>query len=379
MYCKNCGKEVKDGVKFCTHCGAKINVEPAASKETVSLKSEEPDVNPKQEEAKDKSKSMAPFIVIAAIIIAGIVFYFAGGKNLLTNRGSNNQASQNTQNTENYAQNNATDNKTDITDNSNTSSISNATDNSDDKQNNSTENSAANNPGTTTDDEKEVVINNEIQYEANIFLSCFIEQKIENIDVSAYQLTDFLDLIFMHYMLNHDVFNMELLSGNNQVPGHFAASINLVQNQMKRLFGYELSSQQIQQLAAPDFNGNYSPSSYQYYPYFSDGSNICTPMTAGGATFIYDIAVVDSIQEYPEGHQEMHYYIYRLVNPKYIDNYNVNSNGDVVNSDDYNLSIEQVKSGGKFREIGEGTARVVPQTIDGEHTYKLLILNSTYY
>ena len=31
MVCKNCGKEVKEGTKFCTDCGAPVQPEPQAT------------------------------------------------------------------------------------------------------------------------------------------------------------------------------------------------------------------------------------------------------------------------------------------------------------------------------------------------------------
>lgn len=36
MFCKNCGNEVKDGVKFCSRCGAKIEIGSKINSETLS-------------------------------------------------------------------------------------------------------------------------------------------------------------------------------------------------------------------------------------------------------------------------------------------------------------------------------------------------------
>lgn len=65
MFCPKCGEEIKDGSKFCKHCGAKIkpkvndNVKPAA---------------PATQSNDDRNKKIIIGVLIAAIVILAIVF-----------------------------------------------------------------------------------------------------------------------------------------------------------------------------------------------------------------------------------------------------------------------------------------------------------------
>lgn len=66
MYCRNCGKQIKDGAAFCPYCGAKTAVKKA-----------EPTISLKEVPEKKKSSKMIPFVIVVIVllilVIGGIV------------------------------------------------------------------------------------------------------------------------------------------------------------------------------------------------------------------------------------------------------------------------------------------------------------------
>ena len=38
MFCPNCGKQIQDGMKFCTNCGAKVELENAIKMQVEEVK-----------------------------------------------------------------------------------------------------------------------------------------------------------------------------------------------------------------------------------------------------------------------------------------------------------------------------------------------------
>lgn len=65
MFCPKCGKEIKDGSKFCKHCGSKIKPKtPEATQTHVST----------QTSNDDRNKKIIIGVLIAAIVILAVVF-----------------------------------------------------------------------------------------------------------------------------------------------------------------------------------------------------------------------------------------------------------------------------------------------------------------
>ncbi len=54
MYCKNCGKEVEEGKKFCSECGTKIETIENNANNVVEIVDELPNTNPIIEDTSDK-------------------------------------------------------------------------------------------------------------------------------------------------------------------------------------------------------------------------------------------------------------------------------------------------------------------------------------
>lgn len=66
MFCKNCGKEVKDNIIFCPHCGAVVEQKLPNQKSTDDLK--KPNVNDKKPLEKIIILAVGVFIIIAIVM-----------------------------------------------------------------------------------------------------------------------------------------------------------------------------------------------------------------------------------------------------------------------------------------------------------------------
>ena len=198
-------------------------------------------------------------------------------------------------------------------------------------------------------------ISEEIQFEAHIFLSCFVEQHYIDIDAEAWSTEQYLDLLFSHFMFNPDAFGYDPFYGNRSVPDHFAVDLSTLQNQMNKLFGKQLSDKDLSSIPPLADERPY------YSPFYIDGSNVCRGMASDGNTLIYDIAVVDSITRHPDGHQTMKHKIYRIDLPDdtlLMALYNDGIPEEYqITADDYRLTPQQAENSSKFRLIGEGTLK----------------------
>lgn len=65
MICKNCGKEIQDGVAFCPSCGAKVDEVPVNN----------PNVVPALEKPKKKHKGLIIFCSIVGVLLLSIVIF----------------------------------------------------------------------------------------------------------------------------------------------------------------------------------------------------------------------------------------------------------------------------------------------------------------
>lgn len=70
MICNNCGKELKDGAKFCGYCGTKLEqkIENGQPKENISKK--------QKEKGKKKTVIIISCILLTMALIVGILIYF---------------------------------------------------------------------------------------------------------------------------------------------------------------------------------------------------------------------------------------------------------------------------------------------------------------
>lgn len=67
MFCKHCGKEVKDGVKFCPSCGGSIEVVDGTTQT----------VNTVSNGTSDEPKASVGIIIASILIpLVGIIMYF---------------------------------------------------------------------------------------------------------------------------------------------------------------------------------------------------------------------------------------------------------------------------------------------------------------
>lgn len=91
MFCSNCGKQIPENTKFCSHCGAQqvasnnINSE----KPTMHLLNQTDPISPPPAAPKKSKKALILVVVIAAVVITAVILgafviapAFSGGKDL---------------------------------------------------------------------------------------------------------------------------------------------------------------------------------------------------------------------------------------------------------------------------------------------------------
>ena len=82
MFCKNCGTEIKEGVKFCPRCGKAVDAAgaPEAGQEAGgSVQSRWQQTVPEQKPHKSRSKlriiiPVTAVVVVAALVAGGVAF-----------------------------------------------------------------------------------------------------------------------------------------------------------------------------------------------------------------------------------------------------------------------------------------------------------------
>ena len=213
-----------------------------------------------------------------------------------------------------------------------------------------------------------VEITPEIQYESNIFLSNFIEQKVPSVDTENWTGNEFAKFIVSYAYINEGGM---ALTGNDQYLGMTKElSKDLFQEKMVRFFGFELSDEKLNTLpiSEPSSRGFAEDGSPQYY---YDGNKIYTVAAFGGT--VHALAVVDQILEFEDGQQEMQYKIYEI---------DIARDGSVgglnVTKEDYMKTPEEAESDEWYNLIGSGTALVRPKNIGDRNTYEVISLESNY-
>ena len=88
MFCKKCGKQVKDGISFCPYCGQKITIPPSLRQEdTVPVKAQKTEDGTRKSESDRRavketspesgvSKSLIPAVVIVILLAVVAVLVF---------------------------------------------------------------------------------------------------------------------------------------------------------------------------------------------------------------------------------------------------------------------------------------------------------------
>ena len=65
MYCKNCGKEIKDGMRFCPRCGKPVSQTTGGKKRTGGSGKKKPDMN------KKLIAGAAVIVIVILAVVAG--------------------------------------------------------------------------------------------------------------------------------------------------------------------------------------------------------------------------------------------------------------------------------------------------------------------
>ena len=213
-----------------------------------------------------------------------------------------------------------------------------------------------------------VEITPEIQYESNIFLSNFIEQRLTSVDAEEWTANDYAGFIVSYAYINEG--GMAFTGSDQYLGVTKEISKDMFQERMLRFFGFELSDEKLSTLpeSDPSSRGVTEDGSMQYY---YDGNKIYTVAAFGGT--VHDLAVVNQIMEFEDGHQEMKYNIYRI---------DIGRDGSVgglnVTKEDYAKTHEEAELDEWYSLIGEGTASVRPKKIGDRNTYEVITIENEY-
>ena len=91
MFCKNCGKEMKNGSAFCPECGAKLELNETVQANPIETNTPQPDIANIGDTASVRKMSKGKIILIAvfAILIIIVIACAVGGSNK-NNKGTSN-------------------------------------------------------------------------------------------------------------------------------------------------------------------------------------------------------------------------------------------------------------------------------------------------
>ena len=91
MFCKNCGKEMKNGSAFCPECGAKLELNETVQANPIEANTPQPDIANIGDTASVRKMSKGKIILIAvfAILIIIVIACAVGGSNE-NNKGTSN-------------------------------------------------------------------------------------------------------------------------------------------------------------------------------------------------------------------------------------------------------------------------------------------------
>ena len=136
-------------------------------------------------------------------------------------------------------------------------------------------------------------------------------------------------------------------------------SLDYANSITERFFGDSVTAGEVQSFPAPtySFNATY------HGPYYSGGSLYWD--AADGATTT-DFVVVDSVLTFPDGHYEMTFIKYEL-----LDFYD-SIGGLAVTEYYYSMTPGQAASASELNQIGAGSASVYPKYYNGHDSYELI-------
>ena len=206
--------------------------------------------------------------------------------------------------------------------------------------------------GTVSADGTEVVIDANTQYEANIFLSNFVEQyDFVDFDIYAYGGKPVIDFAHRFAKINEGgAISYDSL--------YEVVTLDYVQGVLDRFFGLTISAPDYLDLPAPTYTFD---SSY-HGPYYKDGKFYYD--AADGATYT-KFAVVYKILNFADGHQEMAFRIY--------DRLDFDTVGGLAVSDaHYRLTLTEAEANPNLLNVGNGYAKVYPKVYGGHNTYQLI-------
>ncbi|MCR4990952.1 MAG: hypothetical protein K6A38_08830 [Lachnospiraceae bacterium] len=191
-----------------------------------------------------------------------------------------------------------------------------------------------------------IELTDKVQYEANIFISNFVEQHHngdEYYGISAdSDIYDLAQFVFRYYYLN----DFKQLEG----PDYNELSLEKTNKVLDRFFGITLTEEE----AAEFVNEEYSDREY-----YKDG---VFRFISGDGDFMYtDTAVVYEIYEFSDGTLKMNFIAYRP-DPDYDPDY------DAV----YHYNSKEAMNDGTMIWRARGTAYVKPFKYNGRNTYQLI-------
>ncbi|MBO7730424.1 MAG: hypothetical protein J6S31_06170 [Lachnospiraceae bacterium] len=206
--------------------------------------------------------------------------------------------------------------------------------------------------GIVSGDGGEVALDANTQYEANIFLSNFVEQ-YDFVDFSIYTYGGPPVINFAHRFAK--INDSGAISYDSL---YEVISLDYVQGILDRFFGLTISAPDYLDLPAP----TYTFDSSFHGPYYKDGKFYYD--AADGATYTR-FAVVYKILNFADGHQEMAFRIY--------DRLDFDTVGGLAVSDaHYHLTLAEAEANPNLLNVGNGYAYVYPKYYNGHNTYQLI-------
>lgn len=201
-------------------------------------------------------------------------------------------------------------------------------------------------------DGAEVVMDANMQYEANIFLSNFAEQyDFTDFDIYAYGGKPVIDFAHRFAKINE--------GGAISYDGLYEVlTLDYVQGVLDRFFGLTIGPSDYLDLPSPTYTFD---SSY-HGPFYKDGKFYYD--AADGATYT-QFAVVYQILKFADGHLEMAFRRY--------DRLDFDTVGGLAVSDaHYYLTLAEAEANPNLLNIGNGYAKVYPKVYGGHNTYQLI-------
>ena len=197
-----------------------------------------------------------------------------------------------------------------------------------------------------------VSLTGNMQYEANIFLSNFAEQFIQQYDVKDHNVEFLINFAHTYAKINE--------AGAISYGMYESITLDYANSVLERFFGDSVTAGELQSFPYPAD----SYESFYSGPYYSNGNLYWVP--AGGGTTL-EFVVVDSVLSFPDGHYEMTFIKYKLSDFSY-----ESIGGLAVTEYYYSMTPDQAASASDLNQIGTGSASVYPKYYNGHDSYELI-------